>query len=501
MNTPRDLMHTEYTRVWLIENRAGPANVPSYEGLWKAGNLAWPQGDVTLERIPNPDEYGKFLTVNKIPGDQGNPSLTITAQYLFQKSDLLRILRKGCDVDIQVHMGKCKDPQDFNGGWEKIVILEAARLTNYSLANLGALEPSERAKVNEEVPFSGEDLYEVLPITFQEKAASEVVRKIIDMTVCDKISCGACGDPSDGCEKIFALSVSIAGSPGLLAEVVYSSDGGNTWNFITVSTLAATEDPSAFACVGTKLVVTQLSGAALHYATISEILAGTATWTKVTTGFVAGKGPNAIVSTDPRHTWLVGDDGYVYFTEDPTAGVSVQEAGVITGEDLMAVHAYDQLNVVAVGDANAMLVTRNGGDTWAAVTGPEAGAGLTCIFMKGANEWFVGTSTGKLWYTIDGGVTWTLKSFPGSAAGTVKDITFVTPSVGYMAHNTAANAGRILRTIDGGHSWYVAPEGNTSIPSNLGISALAVCEENANVVYGGGDAATGSTDGIIIKGS
>jgi hypothetical protein len=72
-----------------------------------------------------------------------------------------------------------------------------------------------------------------------------------------------------------------------------------------------------------------------------------------------------------------------------------------------------------------------------------------------------------------------------------------------MAHSTAVPAGRILRTIDGGNSWYVAPEGNTSIPANGGIKALAPCEDNVNLIFGAGLAVAGSgeQDGIIVKGS
>jgi len=105
--------------------------------------------------------------------------MSITARYEFSLSDLMRLMKKGCEVDLQVHMGKCKDPQDFNAGWEKIVVLSGAAITNYSLSNLGALEPSERAVVNEEVPFSGEDLFEIVPILLQEKPARKSTGKLL----------------------------------------------------------------------------------------------------------------------------------------------------------------------------------------------------------------------------------------------------------------------------------------------------------------------------------
>ncbi|KKK92607.1 hypothetical protein LCGC14_2701210, partial [marine sediment metagenome] len=77
---------------------------------------------------------------------------------------------------------------------------------------------------------------------------------------------------------------------------------------------------------------------------------------------------------------------------------------------------------------------------------------------------------------------------------------FATPSVGFMAHDTATPAGRILRTIDGGFSWYVVPEGNTSVPANDKFNMLAPCINDPNVMWGGGLADNG-TDGMLVKGS
>jgi len=67
-----------------------------------------------------------------------------------------------------------------------------------------------------------------------------------------------------------------------------------------------------------------------------------------------------------------------------------------------------------------------------------------------------------------------------------------------MAVTVAGPSGKILRTIDGGHSWYVLPEsGAGSIPANEAINVVAPCKENVNLVFGGGLEAT--TVGIIVK--
>jgi photosystem II stability/assembly factor-like uncharacterized protein len=286
----------------------------------------------------------------------------------------------------------------------------------------------------------------------------------------------------------------------LLGEIIFSADGGTTWGDSTISTLSAAENGDGLACVGVNLIVVSNESCSLHYANAAAVLAGTETWLEVATGFVALKCPNAIYSTDPLHTWIVGDGGYIYFASDPTAGVTVQDAGAITVQNLTAVHAYDSLNVLVAGASNAMAVTRDGGEVWAAIIGPVPAVAINAIWMKGKDEWFVGTAGGELWYTRDAGVTWTKKNFPGSGAGAVHDIKFSNDTVGWMSHATATPAGRILRTIDGGYSWYVTPEGNTSIPANDRITALAPCVHDVNLIFGGGLADTG-TDGIIVKGS
>lgn len=495
------VQQSSFSRMWLIENRAGPANQPSYESLWKAGAVSWALGDSTNIYVPRPSEYGQFDVAGKIVGDRGSPTLPLTARYRQDSlSTLLRLARLSCDHDLQVHMGACRDPMDFNRGWEKILMLESARPSEYATTDLGALQPDERGVVNEEVPFMGEEFYEVVPLIFSEQAADEglLVQKVIDIEVCDAISCGECAIVSDGCQVVFALTLTVGGSPGLAAELLFTENGGTLWDDTLITTLAADQDPNALACVGINVVVISEDSESIHYAPILDILDGSEGWLEEDDGFVAGNGPLAIVSLSPRHTWIVGEGGYIYFTADPTLGVEVQDAGVATLQNLNAVHAYDFLNVVAVGVSNALVLTRNGGETWTPLPGPIGAVNLLTVWMRTPDEWFVGAADGNLYYTRDGGSTWVQKEFPGDGAGSVHEVKFTTPTVGWMAHSTGAPVARILRTVDGGFSWYVLPEGNTNMPTATQIVALAVCQD-ANIVWGAGEKTAGG-DGIIVKG-
>jgi photosystem II stability/assembly factor-like uncharacterized protein len=480
-----------YSRVWLIEGGAGPSRKRDYFGNWKAGAVSWDLGDITTIREPDPNAYNQFIRTGRFRGEPGDPELTITARYTFQRSRLLKMARLDCEHTLHVHMGQCENPQDFPRGWEKCLIIEGASINSYSTEDLGAMSPDENAPVNEEVPFVGTDLYEVTRLTFSEMASALSTTPVKDVYVCDSAQCGACGVATDGCQVVVALTGGVAGSPGALSGLLVTRDGGGSW--VEVAGPPATGD--ALFCAGDVAVVVSESGRCLYYTDLSDLSIGVVNWTQVVNGFVAGQGPLNAWSLGASETYIAGAGGTIYFSADPSLGVEISSQGA-TANDLNAIHAIDSLNVVAVGAGNTVLATANGGISWGVIAGPAAAADvLTSVWMRSPLEWIVGTATGRLYYTINGGATWDEKGFTGSGAGQVTDIVFATPSVGFMAHNSAT-AGRVLRTIDGGFSWYVLPEGAGTIPTNESIARLAVCTD-PNVLYGAGVKA--GTDGILVK--
>jgi photosystem II stability/assembly factor-like uncharacterized protein len=487
------------SRVFTIEDRAGPSRTVRYQSLARAQAPSQNFGNITLVRVPDPNRYGAFKVVDSIRDAPGQPQITVQFRHTRDASEMLRLGRKGCPIDVQVHMGACKDPSDFQLGWDKILVLEGATITDYGTDDLGALDQSSEAVVNENIPFVALDMYEITRVVPSEIASVEVTQEIIDVAICDSPTCGDCGRTSDGCQRMFAMTKTSGGSPGAGARLIWTNDGGTTINYVTVSTMGASENATAIACVGNNLVITSNGGLAIHYANMDDIINGVASWTKTVVGLVAAKGPNNIFSLGRTFTWIVGDGGYVYFSSDITGGVTVQNAGVATAQVLNSIHGTDELNLVAVGAANAVIKTADGGTTWTAVTGPEVGIVLNVIVMRSEKEWMIGTASGKLWYTINGGISWTQKRFSGDGAGTVKDLVFPTPTVGYMAHNTAAPVGRAFRTIDGGSSWYTVPEDSTfTFPGATSVNAIASCSSNPNVSFAGG-IKTGAVDGILIK--
>lgn len=500
MATSRVVIRSDFTRLWLIENRAGPTASPQYVRAGKAGTLAWNQGTSTPVFEPSSSQPGQFDQISKQPGTPDAPQLPVTVREEVDSLNLLlRLVQTNCEHDYQVAIGVCKNPQDFNRSWSKKKVLEAATISNYgSTADLGALQPGDRNLTEETGTLNGTALYEVVQLTFSELLASVITRPLVDVVICDSASCGGdCGVASDGCQNVFFISSATAGSAGLLPVVVYSSDGGSTGATSSITTLAVGEDPDAAACVGDNLVVVSSDSESMHYAASADILNAVAAWTEVTAGFVATKGPTAIFSPSPNDVFIVGLGGYIYHTADPTSGVDVLSAGSVTVQDLSAIHGLDENHIVIGGASNTVIVTHDGA-TFSAKTGPNAGVAVNAVRMITKDIYWVGYADGTLYYTTNDGTSWHLKGFSGSGSGAVQAITFPTRTVGFMSHSTTAPRGRIFRTTDGGGTWYLLPEdtGKSAIPTNDHVYALASC--NPNVVFGAG-LADNASDGFAVK--
>jgi len=457
-------------------------------------------GDIERVECPDPYNYGKFVEVAQIKGANERVTTTLEGRYaLDMKSTLLMLARKGCAFDVQLHFGECTDPSVFNK-FKKALILENAFLTNYSTEDLGALASGDEAVVNESVDISAEVVYEVLPVSYALKASSTVTNEVLDVIYCDSASCGECTVQSDGCKKVLAISKAAGGSPSTQADILISPDGGETWYAHDIEELTVAQDPSGIACLGDYAVVISNIAGSLCYVLKSE-LTGIIDpdFVEVTTGFVAGGGPNAISSTG-NYAFIVGDGGYVYGTSDPTAGVDVLDAANATAFDLNDVHGLSSTFAVAVGDHGTVIYT-NDGSTWQAAATKPTGVNIhmLAVWVKSETEWFVGGTNGTLYYTIDGGVIWTAIAFNGSGAGTIFDIVFATDSVGYMSHSTAVPKGRIFRTFDGGKTWVLTPEDTGSMPTVDNVNSIAVCgvDPNALVAVGLADDAA---DGFIVLG-
>jgi len=486
-------------RLFTIQFRAGPGHVPTYQALSKAGAVDFPQGDVTKIEAPSSYTYNRWDQIAMFQGSADRVTLPVMMRMQDSRSVLLFLSRLRCPLDIQVHFGDCEDPRDFDFGWKKILVFEDGLFTTYGTGDLMAMEGDEQGTIDEEAEISARDVYEILRMTFLEVAKDLVSEEIIAVSVCDNPTCGDCGSPSDGCSVVMAVSDPATSSPGVLPQVIATADGYATSLERWITTFAIGEHASDATCVGKYLVVISEDGEDIHYAETADILNEEETWTAINTGFVVGSGPTAIWSDGPNDTWMVGLNGYIYHTSDPTSGVTVQDAGAATTENLLDVSGWNNEIVVAVGAANAFVYTLDGA-TWTAGTGPDVAApDLISVALRSEKEWWVGTDDGALYVTIDYGEHWTeitgLKGTPTQ----VDVIVWASDTVGFVATRHAGPAGQVQRTISGGNTWYIMPETEgATIPANDYINALAVCEREVNVLFIGG-LSDGAVDGFLAK--
>jgi len=404
-------------------------------------------------------------------------------------------------VDVHINFGSCSTPSEHNTFLKKIVI-ENAYLVNYNSDDFGALGSDEQAKIDENVDVSGEVVYELVNVNWASRGGDVVTNEVIDNAILDTQSCGDCQDESDGCQKMFAITKAAGGSPSTPADVVFSIDGGQTFLAHDIDSLGTSSDPDEIDQIGSYLVVVSEASGSLHYALLSEFDGVTdPSFTEVSTGFVTGGEPRAIGSEpNKRMAFIAGAGGYIYSVSDPTAGATVLDAGVAHVDQYNAIAALSDEFAVAVGNSGIIAKTENG-TTWASVTSPVGvGINLNTVAIKSKDEWWIGTSNGKLYYTLNGGTTWTEKTFTGSGSGIVWHIDIVNDSVMYLAHETSANSGRILRSTNGGYDWVVMPEGVGSLPANDRIVAVAGCSYNPDIVFGVG-LADDATDGFIVVGT
>ena len=496
-----EFLYNSMSRVWLIEGRARPDRKPTYEYQLKMEGLDQDFGDREDMEIPDPSQYGKFRKVGKKRGQVGNPTTSLVGRYALKvRSDLIRMAKLGCGVDIHLHVGECKEPNVFDE-FEKIVILEDADLTSYNTDSLGALDSSETSQINETGDITAREFFEIVPLSFSRRADDLISNEILDIIIADIPSCGNCDVQTDGCQRVFAITKAAGGSPGTPADLLYSMDGGAVWYAHDIDVLDAAEDPVQLARLGNKIVIVSNDAASIVYVAVDDLkVTGDPEFYEVTTGVVSSGEPNAIHAV-PGLAFVVGDGGYVYSTDDPSLGLTVLDAGVATISKLLTVHAISDQYAIAAGNDGAIIYTVDGTSWGVPETNPVGiGVNINTCFMRSKTEWWVGTDDGHLYYTVDSGVSWAEKAFVGSGTGSVEFIDFPKESIGYLSHTSAAGKGRLLRTYNAGYSWKVLPEYSGSLLAADKFNAVATCEYDPNLMIAGG-LDDNATDGIILRGS
>jgi len=477
------VLRNSQTRTWFIENRAAPSRTPKYKGRFRFGDWSQSYGDTTRVEEPSDSSYDRFTVVDLLPGEVESATFDIQGRYQYQDDFLFQLADRNCEFDVQAHLGRCVNPQDYDNNWDEIIIFEQARITSYSVENFGALQSGDRDVANETVEVSAERIHRIVKIDIGDVAPA--TDSLSSVAVYGRRECTVCDEELGvtGCETIVAGSAT--------ANNLYFTDDGWGTSGSTVVTTAA----GAITAVGVAgLNVVAGSGTSVHVADISDIVIAAESWASISVGNTV----SAITVQSPAAVWI-GD-----------AAGNISKLNQLTIESTLPVFTALQVNAIdysdvagsdatllAVGASNSVAYSTDGGGTWISIVGPAVGVALLAAKALTPRIWLVGDANGDLWYTSNRGAAWTEITLSGSPTA-ITDIAFVSPSVGYLLADGASGS-FIYRTTNGGNSWKLLPDNATALPTHTSLSDLAVCGNHANLFYAVGD--NGGVGSIIKGGS
>jgi len=216
--------------------------------------------------------------------------------------------------------------------------------------------------------------------------------------------------------------------------------------------------------------------------------------------FVSNKNPLDIYVANPREVWFSGQGGYIYKSTNIANGVSVVNAGAVTTENLNRITGNGDI-LVCAGDNGKIIKSINRGATWATTTTVPGAAtdDFKAVAVLDKYTYWVGSNVGEIYYTLNGGDSWTEYEFAGSGAGTVDDIVFYGSEVGFFTHATATPVGSIYATWNGGANWTKSSPRINGLPVLDKINRIAIPQVHislaVNTIAAGGLADDGARNG------
>lgn len=186
----------------------------------------------------------------------------------------------------------------------------------------------------------------------------------------------------------------------------------------------------------------------------------------------------------PTTGYACGDDGLIVKTTDGGSSFTVLTSG--TTEDLNDIDFIDADSGYAVGTVGTVLKTTNGGLTWTAITTPVT-VTINTVEVVSANNVYFGAATTSAPQLVsrstDYGVTWT-NATPTGATKNITDIFFLDANHGWC---TSQDVGKVFYTTDGGTTW-----------SN-GVSASLVVPNYVHFVDAGTGFVTNNNNSNVYK--
>jgi photosystem II stability/assembly factor-like uncharacterized protein len=497
-----EIISQKHLRAWTQRGGPKPGNPVRYAGK-NDEYLSIDSGDnpvrggITPAYVHDPQRRNAYRLIGSSVDTPDLPSASVTFR---QKHGALSWVRGdlSCPVNFYELAGTCTRPDSFLTGWSDMITIYSQGLaTDRSGNNRVAFDGDDFAE--DEIGFSFSAIYDIGQLTFGANAEATIARAVIDVAYGGGVECGACGPANNGAKWIYALQQS--DGTATAANVVYSTDGGATWNTSTITGLGAAVLVDAIDVAGNTLIVASSADTAYYVTELNARTGAPGAWTKVTAGFVASSGPTDIYVAGASEVYFTGLIGNIYKATNLYGGVSVVATPAAT--DLTRIHGIDD-TLVVVGASNVVYISTNRGRTWAAPVAGLTGS-FTAVFVLDAYQYWVGDDAGVVSYTEDGGASWDTITMPGGATTAITDIVFATNEVGYITGEVGA-AASLYTTYNGGQDWIGASSprlpvvGTYTTLARIAIPASSDPMTVANTLAIAGTDG-GGTDGILLTGA
>jgi photosystem II stability/assembly factor-like uncharacterized protein len=451
-------------------------------------------GDLNSLVVPSTSEANRFHIARILRGapELGEMSI-IEHPKRTTRSALERMKAILCAKSFFIPLNGCTRPDEIDS-FESVLLVYRALQQGIDYGTLRSREDNEPLEMSSDFSYLRVD--RAFPLIAALQGETPVTSKILDVVAIDTVSCGDCAAFASGQDSWYALTDQSGGSPGYPSLVIGTKDGGSNYNTSVITSLGTTQ-ANAMAQVGSFLMVVSQTDLAHHYCRISNLFAGGSPWTKVSSGYVASKGPRCIAVASPFEVYIGGAGGYIYKSADFQTAVTVSHDGSLTAQPINAIQATGQ-TILAVGDSNAVLFSSNGGSTWTFVTGPTVGVALKSCWIVSQTAWWVGTANGKLYYTIDSGANWTQLTLPDQSSITaINDIVFDddNPLSGALVA-TKGSAAVLYRTLTGGRRWGYQSPYITNVSGVATLNAAAVL--GVDKIIAGGEKTAGGDGALIV---
>ena len=444
--------------LWVFPD--GPNHAGYYLGCADSEDVSEPLGEVTLTFCFN--GKGQWQVVGKKTAPPGAITTTINTLTYRQRNYLEKIKCTYGLMYLQNEGGR----SDLFCNHQRALILDSVYNTEKTYANFVKREASDESTHGFAIS-ANPPAIDVAIVQGNQTSINEL-SNVNDVFMLR----GTCDPCLEG--------VAVADGTGVYSasQVWLTHDGGQTWVPTPTSPFFAATDLTSCVlvdmCAGVRRIIVSQEppGAAQGHMAYSDD--DGATWIEVHIGGAAegAGGINGLFALDSHHIWLASVGGYIYFSADGGETWTAQESHVITaGVYHKVAFMPDGLHGYAVAAAGIVAVSVNGGSSWTAATVIAGTPDLYGLAVTDDDKAWVGA----LWFTEDGGVTWTQRTgFVGSGAGLIQAISFANAWVGYFINGTG-----VWRTIDGGYTW-----DPLTVDPNLGLNALVACDENYAVMVG-----------------